>query len=52
MSKKQVSVRIEEELLIEAKERKLNRTAVFERALAEELGYKIERGTRLVKINS
>jgi len=50
MAKRQISARIEEQLLIEAKDKNINRTEVFEKALAEKLGYKIERGTKLIKL--
>ena len=50
MPKKQISAKIEEKLLEEAKERGINKNKLFEDALAEKLGYKVERGTRLHRI--
>ncbi len=51
MAKVNVNVTVEEALLKEAKEKKICRSEVFEEALAQKLGYKIERGTKLVKID-
>jgi hypothetical protein len=50
MAKKKTTIRIEEMLLDEAKRQNINVTQVSENALAERLGYKIERGTKLIKL--
>ena len=50
MAKVRINVTAEEDLVNKARKKKINRSEVFEEALAEKLGYKIERGTKLVKI--
>ena len=52
MAKKKTTVRIEEELIKEAKRRKTKMTPIFENALASTLGFKIERGPRLIKLDN
>ena len=51
MAKKKTTIRIEEDLLAEAKKQNVNVSRTSEDAIAEKLGYKIERGTKLIKLS-
>ncbi len=51
MAKRKTTIRIEEDLLTEAKKQNVNVSRTSEDALAERLGYKIERGTKLIKLS-